>query len=131
MPMSAEYIQTLRDLMEYEAARTAPPEGFPALPDIPAGRYVDQRFFQLELEHIWQKSWLLAAHIDELPEPGDFLKWDNAGQPVVLVHGDAGDINAFYNTCQHRGAPVVVEPHGNARRLAARRWDVRGRAKRR
>ncbi len=117
MPMSAEYIQTLRDLMEYEAARTAPPEGFPALPDIPAGRYVDQHFFQLELEHIWQKSWLLAAHIDELPEPGDFLKWDNAGQPVVLVHSDVGDINAFYNTCQHRGAPVVVEPRGNARRL--------------
>jgi len=82
MPMSAEYIQTLRDLMEYEAARTAPPEGFPALPDIPAGRYVDQRFFQLELEHIWQKSWLLAAHIDELPEPGDFQQDQRCHRPT-------------------------------------------------
>ena len=37
MSMSPEEVQTLRDLMEFEAARTAPPEGFPHLPDIPAG----------------------------------------------------------------------------------------------
>ena len=38
-------------------------EGAAALPDIPAGRYVDPRFFALEMEHIWRKSWLLAAPI--------------------------------------------------------------------
>ena len=48
MPMSPEEIATLRELMEYEANRTAPPAGFPALPDIPAGRYTDPRFFALE-----------------------------------------------------------------------------------
>jgi hypothetical protein len=41
--MTPEYIQTLRKLMEFEAARTEPPAGFPPLPDIPAGRYVDPR----------------------------------------------------------------------------------------
>ena len=117
MPMSPEEIHTLRQLMEYEAAREAPPTGFPALPDIPAGRYTDERFFELELAHIWRKSWLLAAHIDELPGPGDFLLWDTAGQPVLLVHDDNGSINAFYNTCSHRGAPVVTEPSGNKQRL--------------
>ena len=96
MPMTEEYIATLRNLMEFEASRTAPPEGFPALPDIPAGRYVDPRFFELEIQHVWRKSWLLAAHIDELPEPGCFLFWDNAGQPVVLTHTDNGEIKAFH-----------------------------------
>ena len=91
--------------MEYEAERKAPPEGFPNLPDIPAGRYIDQRFFALEQEHVWRTSWLLAAHIDELPEPGSFRLWDITGQPVLLIHGDSGTINAFYNTCRHRGAP--------------------------
>ena len=117
MPMTAQEITTLRELMEFEAARQAPPEGFPALPDIPAGRYVDPRFFELELQHVWRKSWLLAAHIDELPEPGCFLLWENAGQPVVLVHAESGDINAFYNTCSHRGAPVVTEMSGKKKRL--------------
>ena len=122
MPMSQEDIKTLRDLMEYEAARTAPPEGFPDLPDIPAGRYVDPRFFELEATHIWRKSWLMAAHIDELPEPGCFLLWENAGQPVLLVHDDDGSIRAFYNTCRHRGAPIVTERTGQKKRFACPRF---------
>ncbi|GAB5452359.1 MAG: hypothetical protein Hals2KO_26870 [Halioglobus sp.] len=117
MPMSQEEIATLRALMEYEAARTAPPPNFPTLPDIPAGRYIDPRFHALELEHIWRKSWLLAAHIDELPQAGDYLTWENAGQPVVLIHGDDGEVRAFYNTCSHRGAPVVTDRSGNKRRF--------------
>lgn len=115
--MTPEYIQTLRKLMEFEAARTEPPAGFPALPDIPAGRYVDPRFHQLEQEQVWRKSWLLAAHIDEIPEPGCFLLWENAGQPVVIVHAESGAVNAFYNTCSHRGAPVVTQQQGKSRRL--------------
>jgi phenylpropionate dioxygenase-like ring-hydroxylating dioxygenase large terminal subunit len=115
--MSPEYIRELRQIMEYEASRTAPPVGFPDLPDIPAGRYVDQRFYDLEMEHIWRKSWLLASHIDEIPEPGCYRLWDKAGQPVVIVHAESGSINAFYNTCSHRGAPVVTEEFGQGRRL--------------
>ena len=118
--MTPEYIQTLRKLMEFEAARTEPPAGFPALPDIPAGRYVDPRFHQLELDHVWRKSWLLAAHIDEIPEPGCFMLWENAGEPVVIVHAESGVVNAFYNTCSHRGAPVVTEQRGQSRRLTCK-----------
>ena len=118
--MTPEYIQTLRRLMEFEASRTEPPAGFPALPDIPAGRYTDPRYYQLERKHIWRKSWLLAAHIDEIPEPGCYMLWENAGQPVVIVHADGGAINAFYNTCSHRGAPVVTEDRGKSRRLTCK-----------
>ena len=115
--MNEQKISTLRELMEYEASRTEPPAAFPLLPDIPGGRYTDQRFYELERQNIWRKSWLLAAHLDELPEPGCFRLWENAGQPVVLVHADSGAINAFYNTCSHRGAPVVTEVSGQRPRL--------------
>jgi phenylpropionate dioxygenase-like ring-hydroxylating dioxygenase large terminal subunit len=117
MAVSLHDVETLRALMEFEAARAAPPKGFPALPDMPAGRYTDKRFFELEIEYLWRRTWLLAAHIDELPEPGCFLLWDNAGQPVLLVHADDGVINAFYNTCRHRGAPVVTEHSGRTKRF--------------
>ena len=110
--MDTKEIETLRSLMEFEAARTTPPKGFPHLPDIPAGRYTDSRYYELEQAHIWQKSWLFAAHIDELPEPGCFVQWQNTGDPVVIVHAENGDINAFFNTCSHRGAPVVMEQSG-------------------
>lgn len=117
---SEHEIRQLRALMEYEATRTAPPEGFPHLPDIPGGRYTDPRFHQLEIEHIWRRSWLLAGHVDEIPEPGCFRLWDRAGQPVLIVHADDGRINAFYNTCRHRGAPIVTEHSGRRARLVCR-----------
>ena len=110
--MEQEQIDTIRELMEYEAARTAPPEGFPDLPDIPAGRYTDERYFALEQEHIFRKSWLFAAHIDEVPEPGCYMTWENAGEPILITHTRSGAIKAFYNVCTHRGAPVVSEPKG-------------------
>ena len=118
--MNQQEIDHLRDLMEYEASRTEPPQAFPALPDIPGGRYTDPRFFELEKQHIWRKAWLLAAHTDEVPEPGCFRLWENAGQPVIIVHADGGDINAFYNTCSHRGAPVVTEVSGKRPRLTCK-----------
>ncbi len=118
--MNQQEIHTLRQLMEYEAGRTAPPKSFPTLPDIPGGRYTDPRFFELEKQHIWRKTWLLAAHIDEVPEPGCFMLWEKAGQPVVIVHAESGTINAFYNTCSHRGAPVVTEPSGKRARLTCK-----------
>ncbi|MBT7333518.1 MAG: aromatic ring-hydroxylating dioxygenase subunit alpha [Gammaproteobacteria bacterium] len=106
--------------MEYEASRSAPPKGFPELPDIPAGRYTDPRFFELEKEHIWRKSWLFAAHIDEIPQPGCWRLWENAGQPVIIVHANDGRVNAFYNTCSHRGAPIVTEQSGQRSRLVCK-----------
>lgn len=113
-------IDRLRKLMEFEAARSEPPEGFPSLPDLPGGRYTDQRFFNLEKEHIWRKSWLLASHIDEVPEPGCFRLWEISGQPVIIVHAESGAINAFYNTCSHRGAAIVTEAFGKKIRLTCR-----------
>jgi phenylpropionate dioxygenase-like ring-hydroxylating dioxygenase large terminal subunit len=115
--MNPESVEDLKRLMEYEAARTEPPETFPHLPDIPGGRYTDKRFEALEREHIWRKTWLLAAHLDEVPNAGCFQLWENAGQPIVIVHGEDAIIRAFYNTCSHRGAPVVTETSGQSRNL--------------
>ena len=93
--MNQHEIDILRALMDYEAARTAPPENFPILPDIPAGRYTNPKFFDLERQHIWGKSWLFAAHIDEIPEPGTFMTWEQANQPVVIVHTEEEEIKAL------------------------------------
>ena len=37
--------------------------------------------------------------------------------PLLVVRGTDGVIRCFYNTCQHRGAPVVRDERGSARRL--------------
>ncbi|MGE3773507.1 MAG: aromatic ring-hydroxylating dioxygenase subunit alpha [Gammaproteobacteria bacterium] len=97
-----------------ERERTSPPAHFPALPDIPAGRYTDAAFFDLQLQRLWRRSWLYAGHVDQLPEPGSYFVWRHGSAPIVVIRGDDGEIRAFYNTCRHRGAPVVRDEAGRA-----------------
>ena len=109
--------QRLHQLMDYEAARDTPPTNFPALPPIPSARYTDAGFYELERQVMFRKTWLLAGHLDEMPEPGDFHRWDMAGLPVVLVHTEDGSVNALLNRCSHRGAPVAMANKGKKKRF--------------
>ncbi|MCH2173343.1 aromatic ring-hydroxylating dioxygenase subunit alpha [Myxococcota bacterium] len=103
--------------IELEFQRRAAPPDFPALSDVPAGRYTDPAFFELERHHLWSRSWLMVAHREELPAPGSFRLCDETGHPILLVRGQDKRIRAFYNTCRHRGGPVVREAAGQARQL--------------
>jgi phenylpropionate dioxygenase-like ring-hydroxylating dioxygenase large terminal subunit len=120
------YLERFRERSAAETARTAPPEGFPPLPDLPLGRYTDPEFFRLETERLFKRAWLYAIHDSELTEPGTYALREIAAAPVLLVRGDDSDIDAggepgpvraFYNACRHRGAPVVRGDHGCARLL--------------
>lgn len=101
--------------MDYERSRKAPPENFPKLPDIPGARYVDKEFLALEREHMWHKAWLYAGHVDQIPHPGSWFVNRNTGAPILIVRDLDGVVRAFYNTCRHRGAPLVTEESGEAR----------------
>ena len=110
--MTAGLIDRINAGLTYESSRKGPPEGFPALPRISAGRYIDSEFEQLELEHLWRKSWLYACHSDQLPHSGSFLQWRRTGTPIVIVRTANGSIRAFYNSCSHRGGPLVEGESG-------------------
>lgn len=92
-----------------EAARTGHPDGFPRLPPLPAARYADPSFFALEREHVFGRSWLFVAHLDQVPHPGDVLRLDLDLGPIILVRQHDSSVRAFANTCQHRGAALVVD----------------------
>jgi phenylpropionate dioxygenase-like ring-hydroxylating dioxygenase large terminal subunit len=109
---SERFVKRFLEGMQYEAARTSPPEGFPQLPDIPGGRYVDRQFLDAESRGMWKRSWLYACHADELPEPGSFMLWRTSGSPILIVRGKDAVIRAFYNTCRHRGGPLVKTATG-------------------
>jgi nitrite reductase/ring-hydroxylating ferredoxin subunit len=118
--VNESYLARFRERSAEEAARAGPPAGFPALPDLPLGRYTDPEFFRLEQDRLFARSWLYACHDSELPENGSYQLRDIAGRAILLVRGDDGEVRAFFNACRHRGAPVVGEPCGTARLLACR-----------
>ena len=125
--MTAPTLAEIARRPEYESSRAAYPAGFPNPIDVPAGRYVDERFLALETEHVLGRSWLFAAHEAELPEAGDFVKLDafeRVGHPLFLVRGRDGVIRALYNSCRHRGGPLVTEDSGSVERFLVCRYHA-------
>ena len=115
--MEQALIDRIREDMRYEFSRTAPPEGFPKFHDIPVERHTSQEFADLENEHLWPRTWVIAGRAEDIPNAGDYLQFSDLGVPLLLVRGNDGEVRCFYNTCQHRGAPVVRDAKGSSRRL--------------
>jgi phenylpropionate dioxygenase-like ring-hydroxylating dioxygenase large terminal subunit len=113
--MDASTTRRIKEGMAFEAARTEPPSGFPKLPDIPAARYVDPQFLELEKHGLWKRSWLFAGHVSQIAERGSWFLTRNTGTPILVVRNLQGELRAFYNTCRHRGGPLVTEDAGQGR----------------
>ncbi len=70
---------------------------------LPSRYYLDRDIHAQEIRKIFQRSWLYAGHVMDLPEAGSYLTVDLAGQPILIVRSKDGEIRAFFNVCQHRG----------------------------
>ncbi len=113
--MDAAFIERVKANVDYQRERKAPPDGFPSFPPIPGGRYIDSDFLALEDAALWKRSWLYACHIDELPEQGSYILFKKTGSPILIVRGKDDRVRAFYNTCRHRGGPLVKDASGKSR----------------
>jgi len=115
--MSTSEIENIRAAVDYEIQRTKYPEHMPVLPKVPAARYAEPEFYELELKHMWHKAWLHAGHTSELQQAGDYKIFNQVGLSVIISRGKDNVIRAFHNICRHRGAPLLVQSKGNANRL--------------
>lgn len=74
-----------------------------------------QEIYELERERIFTRTWLYVGHASEIKNPGDYVRRDVGGRPVILQHGEDGETRCFYNSCTHRGARVCRQDFGNAK----------------
>lgn len=77
---------------------------------LPPGAYVDPAFLDFEASEIFRKEWISLAHISQLPSPGDFIKVDICGEPMVVARGKDDVIRVLSRVCRHRGMDVM--PNG-------------------
>jgi phenylpropionate dioxygenase-like ring-hydroxylating dioxygenase large terminal subunit len=84
---------------------------------IPAARFTSADFFELERVAFWPRAWAVVGRDDEVRGPGQYFTWEHTGVPLIIVGGVDGQVRVFYNSCRHRGAPVVREPRGRSRAL--------------
>jgi phenylpropionate dioxygenase-like ring-hydroxylating dioxygenase large terminal subunit len=115
--MDERLVERIKTDMSYEFARSAPPDGFPHFHDISTARHTSDEFYELEQQYLWPNTWVIAGRAEDVANAGDYFTFTDLGVPLLVVRGSDGAIRCFYNTCQHRGAPVVREPRGSAKRL--------------
>ena len=72
-------------------------------------RYTSPEFFQKEIEKMWPNVWQFAARVEELPNPGDTVVYENVGKSWLLTRQSDGSIKAMQNVCLHRGRKLRTE----------------------
>jgi Rieske 2Fe-2S family protein len=58
---------------------------------------------------------LLVDHESVVPESGDYVVRNCAGESIILVRDREGQIRAFFNVCRHRGSIICREESGHGR----------------
>jgi Rieske 2Fe-2S family protein len=84
-------------------------------PGLPGRDYHDEAVWSLERETVFARTWFCIGRAEELPEAGDYLARDVAGEGILAVRGKDGRIRAFFNVCRHRGSVLCDEGAGHAK----------------
>ena len=77
--------------------------------DLPALRYTSREFFEQEITSMWSRCWQWACREEHIPEVGDHYVYDIGPYSVIITRVAVGEINAFINSCTHRGTRLLGE----------------------
>lgn len=84
---------------------------------LPQPLYNDPQMFRVDMEEVFQKEWLFVGMSSEVPSKGDYITLEIGQNPVLIVRDAEGNINAFHNTCRHRGSRICTKQRGKAANL--------------
>lgn len=76
---------------------------------IPSSWYTDPRQLWIENKAIFSKEWQLVGHECQFSEPGTSTCLTIAGNPIIVLKTETGDLRAYFNVCKHRGGPLAVK----------------------
>jgi Rieske 2Fe-2S family protein len=97
---------------------------------LPRALYNDPMLFRLDMEEVYQKEWLFVGMTSEIPKKGDYFTLEVGQNPVLVVRDADGSVNAFHNTCRHRGSRICTAHRGKVANLVCpyHQWtyDLKG-----
>ncbi len=108
LPTYRRSVDRLRpeDYTKPETYRNNRPEVSMAKTLIPDA-YTSEAFYETEMEKVFAQSWVMVGCTSDFKKAGDTIVATVAGQSVVVVRNQEGELNAFYNVCRHRGVQLV------------------------
>ena len=92
---------------------------------MPQRFYADPNIFEMDLDRIYRRHWLLAGPTCRVPPPGDYFTYQIANDSIVILRDEAEAIRAHHDVCRHRGSRICLEEQGHAKRLVCpyRNWS--------
>jgi len=101
-----EVLSNWRDNSEDERGK------YPMPPEL----YASKEIHEIELKKIFQKEWICTGHVSELTNSGDYLTYDIAGHPIIVLSDTEGNIKSYSNVCQHRSSRLL-DGSGNTKNI--------------
>jgi phenylpropionate dioxygenase-like ring-hydroxylating dioxygenase large terminal subunit len=123
--------------VDYSAAVRGAVDALGALGDgtvtdhmLPRGFYAAADFWEFERDAVFGRAWVCVGRADQIPNPGDYLAPQVAGEPLLVTRLDDGALHAMSALCQHRGEVLTCEA-GSRKSFKCPlhfwTWDLEGR----
>ena len=85
----------------FESARAMPPSV-----------YRNPEFLDREVQDIFARDWVCVGRASAMARPGDYITYELAGQPVIVLRDQQGSLRAMSNVCLHRMS-TLLQGSGN------------------
>ena len=83
---------------------------------MPRSVYTSQTFLDRELNDVFSKDWFCVGRSSALAHAGDYLTYELAGQPIVVIRDKDDSLRAMANVCLHRMS-TLLEGRGNTKSI--------------
>jgi phenylpropionate dioxygenase-like ring-hydroxylating dioxygenase large terminal subunit len=111
-------LRQTRAIVEY--ARTGKTDHAPDMMHEDVSFYTDPVWFEREYRRLFRETPLVACFSKDLPAPGSYRLFEDAGIPIIIWRGKDNVVRGFLNVCPHRGAKVAREACGKSARVTCR-----------
>ncbi|HEX6146365.1 MAG TPA: aromatic ring-hydroxylating dioxygenase subunit alpha [Acidimicrobiia bacterium] len=69
--------------------------------------YVEADWYAREVDRVFSTQWFCVGRVEEVPEPGDHLVCEVAGESVLVTRDRSGELVSYINLCRHRGSQLT------------------------
>ena len=81
-----------------------------------ADAYTDPRWFDVEVETVFSRTWQWVCHVEKVRDPGTYTTTTIADRSVVVARDVDHTLRAFSNVCMHR-AHELLTGDGTVKRI--------------